>query len=372
VIVLDTNALVWVTVDDRRLGRKAGALVDKHWAAGKIAVSSIAFWEIGLLEARRRLRLPAPVREWRKSLLDAGVIELPIDGAVALRSLELSGLPDDPADRWCSRAALARTVRPARRPRRPLHRRDRVGAWGRSDDGGRENPGLAPRAGKARRARLGRGNGGTWVHLLDQSRDTETQVPCPISPAGAIQRKCMAGHCIHKINRVAHAPARCTSTLRKNWQHSNPANRLPGHLHPQAGILRPTPTKGPEDARRHHDHPRPADRRAQSPPAERSRRTPRVGLTASRFRGPFRAQPGLYPGHPPSSRPHRKPPSRPFPSSTRPLPRTSSPSFRQNFASASSRARRRRSRSSGSATARTPSTPSAASWSRPTRSSSRA
>ncbi len=105
-IVLDTNALVWVTVDDRRLGRKAGALVDKHWAAGKIAVSSIAFWEIGLLEARRRLRLPAPVREWRKSLLDAGVIELPIDGAVALRSLELSGLPDDPADRFIVATAL--------------------------------------------------------------------------------------------------------------------------------------------------------------------------------------------------------------------------------------------------------------------------
>lgn len=105
-IVLDTNALVWVTVDDRRLGRKAGALVDKHWTAGKIAVSAIAFWEIGLLEARRRLRLPAPLREWRQSLLDAGVIELPIDGSVALRSLELSGLPDDPADRFIVATAL--------------------------------------------------------------------------------------------------------------------------------------------------------------------------------------------------------------------------------------------------------------------------
>ena len=105
-IVLDTNALVWVTADDRRLGRKAGALVDKHWTAGKIAVSAISFWEIGLLEARRRLRLPAPLREWRRSLLDAGMIELPIDGSVALRSLELSGLPDDPADRFIVATAL--------------------------------------------------------------------------------------------------------------------------------------------------------------------------------------------------------------------------------------------------------------------------
>ena len=98
-IVLDTNALVWVTVEDKRLGRKARALVEKSWTAGKLAVPAVAFWEIGLLEARKRLRLPAPVREWRQSLLDAGMIELPLDGLVALRSLDLTGLPDDPADR---------------------------------------------------------------------------------------------------------------------------------------------------------------------------------------------------------------------------------------------------------------------------------
>ena len=105
-IVLDTNALVWVTVEDKRLGRKARALVEKTWTAGKLAVPAVAFWEIGLLEARKRLRLPAPVREWRQSLLDAGMIELPLDGVVALRSLDLTGLPDDPADRFIAATAL--------------------------------------------------------------------------------------------------------------------------------------------------------------------------------------------------------------------------------------------------------------------------
>ncbi|MEO8313768.1 MAG: type II toxin-antitoxin system VapC family toxin [Pseudomonadota bacterium] len=105
-IVLDTNALVWVTISDKRLGRKSRALFDKHWAAGGVAVSAITFWEVGLLEARKRLRLPAPVVEWRRSLLDAGVVELPLDGAVALRSLDLSGLPDDPADRFIAATAL--------------------------------------------------------------------------------------------------------------------------------------------------------------------------------------------------------------------------------------------------------------------------
>ena len=106
-IVLDTNALVWVTAEDKRLGRKARALIEKSWTAGKLAVPAVAFWEIGLLESRQRLRLPAPVREWRQSLLDAGMIELPLDGVVVLRSLDLSGLPDDPADRFITATALA-------------------------------------------------------------------------------------------------------------------------------------------------------------------------------------------------------------------------------------------------------------------------
>lgn len=109
-IVLDTNALVWVTVEDKRLGRKARALVEKTWTAGKLAVPAVAFWEIGLLEARKRLRLPAPVREWRQSLLDAGMIELPLDGLVALRSLDLTGLPDDPADRFITATALVHSA----------------------------------------------------------------------------------------------------------------------------------------------------------------------------------------------------------------------------------------------------------------------
>jgi PIN domain nuclease of toxin-antitoxin system len=106
VIVLDTNALAWVTADDRRLGRKARALIEQHWSAGEIAVPAIAFWEIGMLQARRRLQLPSPLQQWRKSLLDAGIIELPLDGETALRSLDLSGLPDDPADRFIVATAI--------------------------------------------------------------------------------------------------------------------------------------------------------------------------------------------------------------------------------------------------------------------------
>jgi len=99
-MVLDTHVLVWAVTDDRKLGRKARALIDRFWAAGRIAVPAIAFWEVGVLQARRRLQLPVPVREWRDGLLSAGAVELPLDGTIAIRALDLSGLHDDPADRF--------------------------------------------------------------------------------------------------------------------------------------------------------------------------------------------------------------------------------------------------------------------------------
>ena len=105
-IVLDTHVLVWAVSDDRKLGRKARATIDRLWTIGKVAVPAIAFWEAGLLQARRRLRLPSSVREWRDAVLAAGANELPLDGAVAVRALELAGLHDDPADRFIVATAL--------------------------------------------------------------------------------------------------------------------------------------------------------------------------------------------------------------------------------------------------------------------------
>jgi len=107
VIVLDTHVLIWEAGGDRKIGRKARALIDRHWQAGMVAVSALSFWEAGQLQARRRLSLPVPVRQWRDDLLAAGVTELPLDGTIAVRSLDLAGLPEDPADRFIVATALA-------------------------------------------------------------------------------------------------------------------------------------------------------------------------------------------------------------------------------------------------------------------------
>jgi PIN domain nuclease of toxin-antitoxin system len=107
VIVLDTHVLLWAASDDRKLGRKTRTMIDRRWANGELAVPAIAFWEAGLLEARGRLSLSTPVREWRNAVLAAGAVELPLDGNVALRAVDLAGLHDDPADRFIVATALA-------------------------------------------------------------------------------------------------------------------------------------------------------------------------------------------------------------------------------------------------------------------------
>ena len=105
-ILLDTHALYWADGNDRKLGKKARAALQRAWQKGRVAVSAITFWEIGALAAKKRLRLPMPTAEWRTEVLEAGVIELPLDGAIALRSLDLANLHDDPADRFIAATAL--------------------------------------------------------------------------------------------------------------------------------------------------------------------------------------------------------------------------------------------------------------------------
>ena len=106
-IVLDTHVLVWAVNDERKLGRKARANIERQWGAGGVAVSAISFWEVALLQSRGRLRLPTPAEQWRADLISAGLTELPLEGAAAIRAAGLGGLPEDPADRFIVATAIA-------------------------------------------------------------------------------------------------------------------------------------------------------------------------------------------------------------------------------------------------------------------------
>lgn len=99
-IVLDTHVLLWMVGNHPEIGPRARRSIEQDWALGEVGVSAISFWEVTLLSARGRVELPSPVAAWRRSLLEAGLIEWPVDGDVALAATELVDFHRDPADRF--------------------------------------------------------------------------------------------------------------------------------------------------------------------------------------------------------------------------------------------------------------------------------
>jgi len=99
-ILLDSHALVWLASDDKRLGRRARATTDRALADGKLAVSAVSFWEIALLTVKRRLQPGRPMGPWREGLLQRGLLEIAVDGEIAIAAAQVGDFHGDPADRF--------------------------------------------------------------------------------------------------------------------------------------------------------------------------------------------------------------------------------------------------------------------------------
>lgn len=98
-ILPDTHALIWFLNSDPRLGMEANLIIRRATDFGIAAFSAISVWEVALLLAKGRLTLNATAIQWREDLLSIGFIEIPVDGAIAARSVTLPDIHDDPADR---------------------------------------------------------------------------------------------------------------------------------------------------------------------------------------------------------------------------------------------------------------------------------
>ena len=99
-LLLDTHAWVWWAAVDDALPAAVRWRIQVAFSARRLWVSAISAWEIGLLVQRGRLELTLPAREWigRCEAL-SGLRFLPIDVALAVRTVELPDLHADPADR---------------------------------------------------------------------------------------------------------------------------------------------------------------------------------------------------------------------------------------------------------------------------------
>jgi PIN domain nuclease of toxin-antitoxin system len=96
-IVLDTSALLFWTLDPAQLSRLANQEIAK---TDRILISSISVWEIGLKVKRGKLHMPLSVPEYVERLQKLDRLEiLPVDIQGWLDNLELSWEHRDPADR---------------------------------------------------------------------------------------------------------------------------------------------------------------------------------------------------------------------------------------------------------------------------------
>jgi len=105
ILLLDTNALLWMSGDSDELGPKARAAIDEAVAQEKAAFSAVSVWEAALLVRRGRYDLGLPVARWRADLIAAGLAEAPLNGIAAALAGEWTDLHDDPADRFIAATA---------------------------------------------------------------------------------------------------------------------------------------------------------------------------------------------------------------------------------------------------------------------------
>lgn len=105
-LILDTQALVWLVTDDGKLGGTARRAIGDVWSNGDMAVSAITFWEIAMLHAKERLDFATDFGTLRASLFQDGLHEIPVDGEIGIKAAQLPDFHGDPADRIIVATAL--------------------------------------------------------------------------------------------------------------------------------------------------------------------------------------------------------------------------------------------------------------------------
>lgn len=109
-IVLDTHALVWWAVGDRRLSARALRAIRAAAKAGAVFASAISVLEIATAVRRGRLMISVPFEQWLADLRALPELRFePVSAEIAALAASFDGtMHGDPADRII--AATARML----------------------------------------------------------------------------------------------------------------------------------------------------------------------------------------------------------------------------------------------------------------------
>ena len=108
-LLLDTHVVLWLLTDNTRLRARDRALLQDDDAECYVSVAS--WWELGIKQSAGIGALSMDAAMIRTAALDAGLRELPVHAAPALRVAELPLLHRDPFDRLLVAQALCEPMR---------------------------------------------------------------------------------------------------------------------------------------------------------------------------------------------------------------------------------------------------------------------
>lgn len=96
-IVLDTSALIYWTLDPGKLSSPAAQAIEN---AEKIIISAISIWEIGLKAKQKKLDLPLSIHAYVNKVKQVASVEIQsVTVDIWLENLALEWEHRDPADR---------------------------------------------------------------------------------------------------------------------------------------------------------------------------------------------------------------------------------------------------------------------------------
>jgi PIN domain nuclease of toxin-antitoxin system len=101
-LVLDTHIWIWLLNGNaQRLSVESLAAIEQASQSGQLGVSAISVWEVGMLEAKGRIRFSQICLDWVRQALSApGLRLLSLSPEIAIESSRLPGqIQGDPADR---------------------------------------------------------------------------------------------------------------------------------------------------------------------------------------------------------------------------------------------------------------------------------
>jgi PIN domain nuclease of toxin-antitoxin system len=110
-MLFDTCALLWSTLDPDSLTARERGIAESAFEAGRAAVSSISFWEIGIKIKRGRLDIGMTLGKYIEKIhVFKGFEIIPVDEMIWVENIGLDWNHRDPADRTIVATAKIRDL----------------------------------------------------------------------------------------------------------------------------------------------------------------------------------------------------------------------------------------------------------------------